>query len=159
LGVINSAINIVINLTIMDTPYVMEQAYDVPPSEVWQALTDENKMRKWYFPQLRKFEPIVGFEFVFTNDGSTYQKEWRVTKVTGGRLLAHSWTYKGYPGNSEVTFELFEEGEKTRLRLTHTGLASFPHDPHFARHRFEDGWKQIIGTNLKNYLENNPIYI
>ena len=140
----------------MDTPFEFEQVYDAPIAKVWQALADKNKMRAWYFPQLLKFEPIVGFEFVFTNDGSAYQKEWRVTKVEEGRLLAHSWVYKGYPGSSEVTFELFKAGNKTRLKLTHTGLASFPHDPHFARKRFEDGWKQILGTNLKNHLEMDP---
>ena len=137
----------------MDTPFIIEQVYDASKPEVWQALTDENEMRKWYFPQLKKFEPLVDFEFVFTNDGSPYQKEWRVTRVIDGCLLAHSWIYKGYPGSSEVTFELFEEGAKTKLKLTHTGLASFPHDPQFARHRFEEGWKQIIGINLNNYLE------
>ncbi len=141
----------------MDTPFVMEQVYEASTPEVWQALTNENKMRKWYFPQLKQFEPVVGFEFVFTNDGSPYQKEWRVTKVIDGRVFAHSWIYKSYPGSSEVTFELFKEGDKTRLKLTHTGLASFPNDPHFARHRFEDGWKQIIGSNLKNYLEKKTI--
>ena len=136
----------------MDTPFIWEQAYDAPVQKVWQALTDEDSMRAWYFPQLQHFEPVAGFEFVFNSDGTPYQKEWKVTKVIPGRLLAHSWAYKNYPGYSEVTFELFEEGNKTRLKLTHTGIASFPHDQHFARHRFEDGWKQILGTNLKNYL-------
>jgi uncharacterized protein YndB with AHSA1/START domain len=136
----------------MDTPFVLEQVYDTPSRDVWKALTDENRMREWYFPQLIKFKPNEGFEFVFSNDGSPYQKEWLVTRVEDGRLLAHSWIYKGFAGSSEVTFELFEEGDKTRLRLTHTGLASFPNDAHFARHRFEDGWKQILGINLKNHL-------
>jgi uncharacterized protein YndB with AHSA1/START domain len=139
----------------MDTPFVLEQVYDAPARKVWQALTDENSMREWYFPQLIKFKPVVGFEFVFSNDGSPFQKEWYVTKVEDDRLLAHSWIYKGYPGSSEVTFELFEQGEKTRLKLTHTGLASFPTDAHFARHRFEDGWKQILGSNLKNHLSKD----
>jgi uncharacterized protein YndB with AHSA1/START domain len=34
----------------MDTPFVIEQVYDAPIQKVWQALTDENSMRKWYFP-------------------------------------------------------------------------------------------------------------
>ena len=139
----------------METPFKYEQVYDASIEKAWQALTNEDEMRSWYFPQLIKFKPEVGFEFVFFNDGSPYQKEWRVTKVENGKLLAHSWIYKGYPGSSEVTFELFKEGAKTWLKLTHTGLASFPDDPHFARKRFEDGWKQILGVNLKNHLEKD----
>jgi uncharacterized protein YndB with AHSA1/START domain len=139
----------------MDVPLVFQHVYDAPIEEVWQALTDENRMRAWYFPQLKKFKPVVGFEFIFSNDGSPYQKEWHVTKVEDGKVLAHRWIYRGYPGSSEVTFELFKEGDKTRLRLTHTGLASFPGDAHFARHRFEDGWKQILESTLKNHLAMN----
>lgn len=30
----------------MDSPFVMEQVYDAPIVKVWQALTDESKMRK-----------------------------------------------------------------------------------------------------------------
>jgi uncharacterized protein YndB with AHSA1/START domain len=140
----------------METSFEFEQVYDAPIEKVWQALTHEDEMRAWYFPQLIKFEPVVGFDFVFSNDGSPYQKEWRVTQVDDGRLLAHNWIYKGYPGSSEVTFELFAEADKTLLKLTHTGLVSFPSDPHFARTRFENGWKNILGSNLKNHLENNP---
>jgi uncharacterized protein YndB with AHSA1/START domain len=138
----------------METPFIIEQVYNASIEDVWQAISDENSMREWYFPQLRQFKPVVGFDFVFSNDGSPYQKQWQVTKVEPGRLLAHSWVYKGYPGSSEVIFELFDEGDKTRLKLQHTGIDSFPSDLHFARTRFENGWKHILGSNLKNYLAN-----
>jgi len=139
----------------MNSPFIIEQVYDAPIEKVWQAITEEDQMREWYFPQIIRFEPVVGFEFQFIDDGSNYKKDWRVTRVIAGKLLAHSWIYKGYPGSSEVTFELFKEEDKTRLKLTHTGLASFPHDPHFARRRFEEGWERIIRTDLKKNLEKN----
>jgi uncharacterized protein YndB with AHSA1/START domain len=47
----------------------------------------------------------------------------------------------------------FPQLNKTRLRLTHAGLPSFPDDPHFARERFEGGWRRILGVNLKQQLE------
>ena len=141
----------------MDKPFELEQVYDAPIEKVWQALTDKDSMREWYFPQLINFEPVAGFKFEFNDAGSNYKKEWQVTQVEAGRKLAHTWVYKNYPGSSEVTFELFNEGGKTRLKLTHTGLASFPHKAHFARHRFEDGWHSIIGSNLKSYLEKTQM--
>ena len=98
---------------------------------------------------MRKSEPKAGFEFGFSDLGSSYQKVWTVTRVIDGHLLAHSWTYKGYPGSSEVSFELSDMGDRSKLKLTHTGLASFPRDPHFGRQRFEEGWKNILGNNLK----------
>ena len=137
----------------INTPFIIEHVFNAPVEKVWQALSDKRKMKAWYFSQVKEFEPVVGFEFEFTSDGSEYVKEWVVTGITEGRKLAHTWAYKGYPGISEVTFELFEEGDKTRLKLTHTGLESFPGDPHFARHNFESGWARIIGNNLENFLE------
>lgn len=136
-----------------DGPLVLEQVYDAPIAVVWQAITDKDAMKEWYFPQLTKFEPVVGFDFGFAEHGSNYKKEWRVTQVIEGRRLAHSWIYEGYPGNSEVIFDLSQEGNGTRLKLTHTGLASFPQDEHFARRRFEDGWNRILGLDLKRHLE------
>lgn len=139
----------------MNTPVVIQQIYDAPIEKVWKALTDKHQMKGWYFPQLLKFQPVVGFKFEFEKDGSPYEKEWVVTKVVEESVLAHTWRYKNYPGTSEVTFQLSKEGHRTKLRLTHTGLESFPDDPHFARHRFEDGWARIIGRDLKKLLEKN----
>ncbi|SFQ38095.1 SRPBCC family protein [Hymenobacter arizonensis] len=139
----------------MSTPVVIERVYEAPIEKVWQALTNTLAMREWYFPQLQQFEPVAGFRFAFAGDGSPYGKEWVVTNVVAGQKLAHTWAYKNYPGSSEVTFTLAEQGDNTRLTLTHTGLESFPDDPHFARRRFEDGWAQILGSNLKEYLKRN----
>ncbi len=139
----------------MSTSLTKGFTYDVPIEKVWRALTDKDEMKKWYFPQLQAFEPVVGFKFQFDNNGAEYQKEWMVTKVVEGSMLAHSWAYKGYPGNSEVIFDLFAEENKTRLRVTQTDLDSFPDHPHFKRKRFEEGWDNLLGQNLKHLLEDS----
>lgn len=139
----------------MSTPLIKEFNYNVPIEKVWQALTDKNKMKEWYFPQLQRFEPVVGFKFQFDDNNGDYQKEWIVTKVAEGTTLAHSWAYKGYLGNSEITFDLFSGADTTRLRVTQTNLESFPNQPHFKRERFEWGWNNLLGQNLKHLLENN----
>jgi hypothetical protein len=48
---------------------------------------------------------------------------------------------------------LFDEGGKTRLKLTHEGLETFPQLPDFARHNFEQGWTYITGKSLPEFLE------
>ena len=138
----------------INSPLVTEQVMPCPVSQVWDALIDENKMRSWYFPQLVAFRPIVGFQFKFADDDVEFHKTWQVLEVVDKEKLAHSWTYQGYPGNSTVCFELMETGGGTKLRVTHTGIASFPNQPHFARARFEQGWQTILKKNLKLFLEN-----
>jgi len=139
----------------MGSPLIKEFTYNVPIEKVWVALTDTDKMKEWYFPQLQKFKPIVGYKFQFDDDDSEYRKEWIVTKLVEGKTLAHSWAYKGYSGSSEVTFDLFADGNKTKLRVTQTGLDSFPVHPHFKRERFEWGWDNLLGQNLKHLLEDS----
>ncbi|UFH57076.1 SRPBCC domain-containing protein [Spirosoma sp. KNUC1025] len=136
----------------MGTPLIKEFYYDAPIEKVWRALTDKDKIKKWYFPQLQQFDPVFGFTFQF-DDGAEYQKEWIVTNVLEGKTLAHSWAYKGYPRSSEVIFDLFSEGYKTRLKVMQTDLDSFPTHPHFTRDRFDRGWDNLLGHNLKHLLE------
>lgn len=139
----------------MNSPLIKEFHYHAPIAKVWETLTNKDKMKEWYFPQLQNFEPVVGYKFKFDDDDHEYHKEWIVTYVVAGKKLAHSWAYKGYPGNSEVIFDLFAEENKTILRVTQTGLESFPNHPHFKRERFDWGWNNLLGQNLKHLLENS----
>ena len=133
---------------------VLERKFKAPVARVWKALTDVDQMREWYF-DLKEFKPQVGFEFGFVveHEGNTYDHRCRITEVIPQKKIAYTWRYHGHEGDSVVAFELFPEGETTRLRLTHEGLDTFPKTAAFAREKFEAGWTAIIGTDLKQFVE------
>lgn len=135
-------------------PFVIERLLNAPVEQVWRAISERDQMEKWYF-NLADFRPEVGFEFEFTGgtEQNKYLHKCRVTKAEPNKVLAYTWRYEGYDGLSEVTWELFPQGDKTLLRLTHAGLETFPTLGDFARSNFEAGWTYIIGTSLINYLE------
>jgi uncharacterized protein YndB with AHSA1/START domain len=137
-------------------PFVIERTLHAPVQKVWEAITDKQKMKQWYF-DLSDFKPEVGFEFTFPgkgNEGQDYTHLCKITKVEPGKLLQYSWRYKNYAGNSFVTFELFPEGDSTRLKLTHEGLETFPPDTKdFARESFVGGWTYLIGKSIKEFVE------
>jgi uncharacterized protein YndB with AHSA1/START domain len=137
-------------------PVVVERTFNVPLARVWKAITNRDDMKEWYF-DLKEFKAEVGFEFQFAveHEGVLYDHRCRVTEVIPDRKIAYTWRYHGHPGNSLVTFELFPDGDKTRLKLTHSGLETFPALPAFARKNFMDGWTEIIGTSLPKFLETS----
>ena len=133
---------------------VFERTFNAPVGRVWKALTDVEEMRQWYF-NLKQFKAEVGFEFDFVveHEGTTYHHLCKVTEVIPQKKLAYTWRYKGHEGDSLVTFELFADGDETRLKLTHQGLETFPKTAAFARKNFEAGWTAIIDSELKQFLE------
>jgi len=139
-------------------PFVIERTFNAPVSKVWKAITDLEDMKQWYF-NLSDFKPEVGFEFQFKGcgtDETDYMHLCKITEVIPNKKLTYSWSYEGLDGMSYVTFELFDEGDKTKLKLTHEGLETFPQNkPDFARESFAQGWKEIIGKNLPEFVEKN----
>jgi uncharacterized protein YndB with AHSA1/START domain len=134
---------------------LVERTLNAPVAQVWKALTDVDQMRQWYF-DLKEFRAEVGFEFEFVveHEGNTYHHLCRVTEVIPEEKIAYTWRYKGDPGDSLVTFELFGAGEKTRMKVTHSGIETFPKTPAYARENFEKGWTQLIGSELKQFVES-----
>jgi len=143
-----------LNVVTKDEPLVVERTFDAPVAVVWKALTDKDDIKQWSF-DIPEFAPEVGFEFQFYggDEGVKYLHRCRVKEAVPNKRLAYTWRYEGYAGDSLVTFELFAQGSRTKLRLTHEGLETFPKLPAFARKNFEQGWTEIVGTSLKNFVE------
>jgi uncharacterized protein YndB with AHSA1/START domain len=141
----------------MDTPVVLERTFNAPVEKVWKAITDIDQMKQWYFPQLESFKPEEGFETEFNvhHEGRDYFHIWKISKVVPLKKLSVEWKYKGYPGNSLVSFELFPQGDKTKLVLTHEKIETFDPEkyPELAPKNFREGWTQFMDKALKEFLE------
>ncbi len=137
-------------------PIIFETSLNAPLDRVWQAITDKEHMKKWYF-QFEEFNPEPGFKFQFVSgpeNGTQYLHVCEIKEVVPQQKISYSWRYDGYTGDSLVTFELLSNGPLTTIQLKHEGLDTFPEDvADFARANFEGGWTYLIGTGLKDYLE------
>ena len=136
-------------------PIVIESTIDAPSAKVWEAITNNDLMKQWYF-NIADFKPEQGFNFEFAgeNEGRHYRHLCTVIEVDEGKKLKHSQRYDGYEGDSYVTWELFSEGEKTNIKLTHEGVETFPSDTKdFARENFVMGWTEIVGNLLPKFLK------
>jgi len=135
-------------------PFVIERVLNAPADKVWRAITNKEEMKQWYF-DIADFKPEIGCEFTFEghNENRVFVHLCKITEVVPGKKIKYSWRYEGEPGLSFVTFELFSEGNKTRLKLTHEGLETFPQTKDFAKENFVKGWTHIIGKSLVEYFE------
>lgn len=140
----------------MNNAVIIEETFDAQVARVWQAITDKDKMKQWYF-DLDAFEAVPGFRFTFAgkgHKGEHYLHICEITEVVLHKKLQYTWRYENVDGISLVTFELFPEGKKTRLRLTHSGLDSFPAGhPDFARESFYSGWTHIMNVSLRDFIK------
>ena len=132
---------------------ILERTYNAPVAKVWSALTDVDKLRQWYF-NVTGFEPKVGYKFEFTgeSDCAEYVHLCEVTEVEENRKIAYTWTYEGLEGHSVVSWELFPDGDKTKVVITHVGLDTFPKHKDFTRESFTGGWTYFLEEALEKFL-------
>ena len=136
--------------------FTIERTYDAPPANVWKAITQKELLKQWYF-DIPDFKAVAGHEFTFEGNGPCEKPNLhlcKITEVIPGKKLAYTWRYEGVEGSSLVTFELFPEGGKTRLRLTHAGLETFPRDL-VEKKNFAAGWTRMVEISLPAFLVNN----
>jgi len=137
-------------------PVMVEQDFEASVEEVWNAITQHEKMIQWFFPNIPSFEPRAGFRTAFDIQSGerNFRHLWRIVEVIPENLIKYHWSYEEYPGEGFVTFEISSRNNLTSLRLINEGLETFPLDiPEFSRESCESGWKFIISRNLKEFLE------
>jgi uncharacterized protein YndB with AHSA1/START domain len=137
-------------------PIIIEQPFNKSINVVWNAITEIDQMRQWFFQNIESFNPEVGFETQFNvqTPNRKFLHIWKLTEVEPMKKITYNWKYGGYPGNSFVTFELFEQKDQTRLKLTHTVTESFPDIiPEFSRENGIAGWNYFIKKSLKTFLK------
>lgn len=134
---------------------VVEHTYNASADKVWKAITDAGQMKQWYL-DVPGFKAEVGYKFQFSGGDENKQllHFCEVKEVVEEKKLSYTWRFDGYPGDSLVTWELFPEGDKTRLVLTHSGIESFRGDlhPEMKTENFM-GWTHVLNKMLKDFVE------
>ncbi|MFH2029455.1 MAG: SRPBCC domain-containing protein [Bacteroidota bacterium] len=134
---------------------IVEQLFNTSVEKVWNAITEIDQMRQWYFENIPSFKPEVGFETQFNvqSNSRNFLHMWKVTEIVPLKMLKYTWSYEGYPGDSLVVFELFEQNSKTQLRLTLKILENFSEEiPEFTRERVVSlGGHTLLKKVLKNF--------
>jgi len=100
---------------------VREVVFDAPPDEVWDALTDPERLEEWFANDV-EFDLDRGGVFRW-EDGEVRHAV--VEEVEPERRLAIRWWDPSAPEQSEVTFTLDEIEEGTRLVVTETASAEW----------------------------------
>jgi uncharacterized protein YndB with AHSA1/START domain len=145
----------------------LERELDAPVDKVWRYLTEADLRREWFMGGTDARE---SGEFELLNDHDNLSDEdvpypenyaefkgrvWneRVIRFEPPRLL--ETTFMGGK-NGNVTYELFPDGDRTRLVLTHSGIQSGT-----GAQDFGSGWnshltvlhEKLAGRSIRNFWE------
>lgn len=138
-----------------DELIIVEETFNADIKAVWNALTEIEEMRKWYFENIPAFKPEVGFKTQFSvkSEERNFLHKWKVTEAEPIKKIKYTWEFEEYHGKSSTTFELCPEGDLVKLILTVDVLEDFPEGiPEFERESCIAGWNYFINDRLKEYL-------
>jgi uncharacterized protein YndB with AHSA1/START domain len=135
-----------------------------PPERVFQALIDPKQVMQWWNDnncRIRSFsiDPRRGGKWTYdtehtdlnVNGVSQFHCEGEVLEYDPPRVLAYTWIANWHDDKSRrtvVRWDLAPEGEGTRLKVTHSGLAQEP----AAREDYSGGWPGVL-AKVKEFIE------
>ena len=139
----------------MMEPIIITHIFDSPLNKVWDALTKEEALKKWYFNvENYVFEENNSFTFYEDCNAKKYLHRCTFLQIIPHKLIETTWSHPSHSkGESKLKWELSEIGTKTEVVLTHTGVENFADaGPDFSVENFRMGWESIVKNNLRNYL-------
>ena len=151
--------SVYINFILMkttDKPVTAEQLLNATKAEVWKAITELDQMKLWYFDNIPTFKAEVGFTTRFNVKAPSrdFLHIWKVTEVIPQQKITYNWTFKDCKGSADTSFELFEQDNKTLLRLTNNVIEDFDDTiPEFKRESCQAGWNYFINDRLKTFFK------
>jgi uncharacterized protein YndB with AHSA1/START domain len=113
----------------------LERTFDAPADKVWRYLTEAELRREWFmggtdaradgeFELINDHDNLSAEDAPYPESYAQYKgSKWneKVLRFEPPRLL--ETTFQGGK-NGNVTYELFADGDRTRLVLTHSGIQS-----------------------------------
>ena len=146
----------------------LERLLDAPPETVWRYLTQAELRQQWFMggtdaAAVGEFDLVVDHDKLSDEANVPYPESYaafkgavwseKVLRFDPPRLL--ETTFQGGK-NGVVTYELFAEGDKTRLVLTHGGITSGT-----GAQDFGTGWnshmtalqERLSGRAVRNFWE------
>ncbi|MFZ3228977.1 MAG: SRPBCC domain-containing protein [Pseudobdellovibrio sp.] len=127
------------------------------PSEIWQALTDEDDLENWWGEGVT-LEPIKNGNFrePWEDDERNPQMaSGKVRSLEINKQITFTWKEKSWPkeANTECQITIEEQGKMCLIHLTHKGWESLPEEIRKSTMKdFKIGWNYHL-KELKAYLE------
>lgn len=125
----------------------IERAFNAPAGKVFEAWTSAEVLRRWWHAEHAWETPIAevdvrvggAIRLVMRNpaDGTEYAGRGEYTLLDPPRRLAFTWAWESEPSARQlVEVEFIDQGERTTVVMTHTGLPAAEAD------EYRDGWQK-----------------
>ena len=111
---------------------VASRSYDTDVADLWEAVTDPDRIRRWFAPVSGEFR-LHGRFHVEGNASGT------ITDCEPGKSYAGTWEFGGYTSWIEIV--VVPEGERARLEIHHIAHYPNPHWTQFGAGAGGVGWE------------------
>lgn len=130
-----------------------EAVIAAPPDEVWQALVDADRRKRWW--SYLQLDPVIGGGFIerWTGPaGESMVTMGSVLEVTANRLLRLTWSDDNWPVETQVEISLSPTPGGTLVRVRHSGFERLTDGRRLATEHGA-GW-QLHLSNLRSLAEH-----